>query len=51
MIIALLQPLAAEAGLSILKRGGNAVDAAVGVAAALNVCQPTSTGWNEFNSP
>jgi gamma-glutamyltranspeptidase / glutathione hydrolase len=30
------QPLAAECGLSILKAGGNAVDAAVAVAAAMN---------------
>lgn len=39
-----LKPLAAEAGLTILKQGGNAADAAVAVAAALNVTQPTSTG-------
>ncbi|XP_037024635.1 glutathione hydrolase-like YwrD proenzyme [Bradysia coprophila] len=43
-IVACSQPLAAEAGLEILKRGGNAADAAVAVAAALNVTQPTSTG-------
>ncbi|KAJ6649889.1 Glutathione hydrolase-like YwrD proenzyme [Pseudolycoriella hygida] len=43
-MVACSQPLAAEAGLSILKQGGNAVDAAVAVAAALNVTQPTSTG-------
>ena len=38
------QPLAAEAGLSILKRGGNAADAAVAVASCLNVTEPCSTG-------
>lgn len=38
------QPLAAEAGLSVLKRGGNAADAAVAVAACLNVTAPCSTG-------
>ncbi|CAG7830614.1 unnamed protein product [Allacma fusca] len=43
-MVACSQPLAAEAGLSILKKGGNAADAAVAVAAALNVTQPTSTG-------
>lgn len=38
------QPLAAQAGIRILEAGGNATDAAVAVAAALNVTQPSSTG-------
>ncbi|ODQ54970.1 gamma-glutamyltranspeptidase [Saitoella complicata NRRL Y-17804] len=38
------QPLANQAGLRVLLQGGNAADAAVAVAAALNVTEPGSTG-------
>ena len=43
-IVACTQPLAAEVGQRILRAGGNAADAAVAVAAALGVTEPTNTG-------
>ncbi|MFC4451762.1 gamma-glutamyltransferase family protein [Halorussus aquaticus] len=43
-LVATSQPLAAEAGVRSLREGGNAFDAAVATAAALNVVEPTSTG-------
>jgi len=43
-VVATSQPLAARAGVRVLEDGGNAFDAAVATASALNVTEPTSTG-------
>ena len=43
-MVATSQPLAAQAGLHVLRDGGNAIDAAIATAAALTVLEPTSNG-------
>ena len=43
-VVATSQPLAAQAGLDVLRRGGTAVDAIVATACALTVLEPTSNG-------
>ncbi len=43
-IVATSQPLAAQAGLSMLARGGNAVDAAIATAITLTLVEPTGNG-------
>lgn len=43
-MVAAAHPLAAEAGLSVLRDGGNAVDAAVAVQMVLTLVEPQSSG-------
>ncbi len=43
-MVATSQPLAAQAGLTIMKKGGNAIDAAIATAACLAVVEPSSNG-------
>ena len=43
-MVAAANPLAAEAGLEVLRAGGNAADAAVAVQAALGLVEPQSSG-------
>ncbi|MBA2225122.1 MAG: gamma-glutamyltransferase [Thermogemmata sp.] len=43
-MVATSHPLAAQIGLNVLQRGGNAVDAAIATSAALGVLEPTNCG-------
>ena len=43
-MVAAANPLAAKAGLKVLKAGGSAIDAAVAVQAVLGLVEPQSSG-------
>jgi gamma-glutamyltranspeptidase/glutathione hydrolase len=44
IFVAAANPLAAEAGMNVLRRGGSAVDAAIAVQAMLSLVEPQSSG-------
>lgn len=43
-MVATSHPLATQIGLDILKKGGNAIDAAIGANAAMGLMEPTGNG-------
>src|SRR5471032_1690364 len=43
-IVATSQPLAARAGVQVLERGGNAIDAAIATNAVMGLVEPQSNG-------
>ena len=48
-VVSTSQPLAAQAGLRMLQKGGNAVDAAIAAAAAMTIVEPVSNGLGSDN--
>jgi gamma-glutamyltranspeptidase/glutathione hydrolase len=48
-VVATSQPLASQAGLRMMLKGGNAIDAALAAAAALTIVEPVSNGLGSDN--
>ena len=49
-MVSTAHPIATEVGLSVLRQGGNAFDAAVAIASTLNVVEPMMSGMGGYGT-